>query len=177
MKPLTGPMTGRGVRAEDLVEAHREALREACGEDREIWEIYALNYGPEAFDDAFDRLLASDYVPFALYDAENRLVGMSSFMNIVPERQTLEIGNTYYRPAARSTGVNRPIKDMMMRRAFDCGYTRIEYRVDTRNMRSQAAMTKLGAVREGVMRKDRTTWTGFRRDTVLFSILKDEWQG
>jgi RimJ/RimL family protein N-acetyltransferase len=64
---------------------------------------------------------------------------------------------------------------MMLRRAFDCGYRRIEFRVDERNKRSQAAMTKLGAVREGVMRADRVTWTGHVRDTVLFSILKDEW--
>ena len=177
MSALSAPLSGDGVRAEPLTEAHREPLRAACAEDPDIWEIYALNYGPDAFDGAFDRLLASDYVPFALYDADGRLIGMSSFMNIVPERQTLEIGNTYYRPDYRGTGVNRPIKDMMMAHAFACGYTRIEYRVDTRNTRSQAAMAKLGAVREGVMRKDRTTWTGYRRDTALFSILKDEWLG
>ena len=64
---------------------------------------------------------------------------------------------------------------MMIGRAFDCGYLRIEFRVDARNARSQAAMTRLGATREGVLRSDRTTWTGFRRDTVLFSILKAEW--
>ena len=62
-----------------------------------------------------------------------------------------------------------------MRRAFDCGFRRIEFRVDERNKRSQAAMTKLGAVREGVMRADRITWTGHVRDTVLFAILKNEW--
>jgi RimJ/RimL family protein N-acetyltransferase len=65
---------------------------------------------------------------------------------------------------------------MMLRRAFDCGYRRIEFRVDERNKRSQAAMAKLGAIREGVMRADRITWTGHVRDTVLFSILKDEWR-
>ena len=64
---------------------------------------------------------------------------------------------------------------MMMARAFECGFRRTEYRVDARNQRSQAAMTKLGAVREGVMRADRITWTGHVRDTVLFSILRDEW--
>jgi RimJ/RimL family protein N-acetyltransferase len=64
---------------------------------------------------------------------------------------------------------------MMLRRAFDCGFRRVEFRVDERNKRSQAAMTKLGAVREGVMRADRITWTGHVRDTVLFSILRGEW--
>ena len=59
-----------------------------------------------------------------------------------------------------------------MRHAFDRGYRRIEFRVDGRNARSQAAMKKLGAVREGVMRADRITWNGHVRDTVLFAILK-----
>lgn len=63
----------------------------------------------------------------------------------------------------------------MIRRAVACGFRRIEFRVDSRNARSQAAMAKLGAVREGVLRADRVTWNGHVRDTVLFSILKDEW--
>ena len=87
----------------------------------------------------------------------------------------LEIGGTYYRPKFRGTGFNRRVKDMMLKRAFDCGIRRVEFRVDRRNGRSQAAMKKLGAVREGVLRADRITWTGHVRDTVLFAILKDEW--
>ena len=63
----------------------------------------------------------------------------------------------------------------MIRRAIDCGFRRIEFRVDRRNARSQAAMAKLGAVREGVIRAERITWTGHVRDTVLFSILAGEW--
>jgi RimJ/RimL family protein N-acetyltransferase len=100
---------------------------------------------------------------------------MSSFLGIDPQRGVLEIGGTYYRPRFRGTGFNRRVKDMMLRRAFDCGFRRVEFRVDERNKRSQAAMAKLGAVREGVLRADRITWTGHVRDTVLFSILKDEW--
>ncbi len=63
----------------------------------------------------------------------------------------------------------------MLRRAFDCAIRRVEFRVDARNGRSQAAMKKLGAVREGLLRADRITWTGHVRDTVLFAILKNEW--
>ena len=59
----------------------------------------------------------------------------------------------------------------------DAGIRRVEFRVDARNARSQAAMAKLGATGEGVLRADRITWTGHVRDTVLFSILKDEWPG
>ena len=109
-----------------------------------------------------------------LFDGDE-LAGMSSFLGIDEGRGVLEIGGTYYRPHLRGTGFNRRVKDMMLRRAFDCGFRRVEFRVDERNKRSQAAMTKLGATREGVMRADRITWTGHVRDTVLFSILKDEW--
>ena len=102
-------------------------------------------------------------------------VGISCFLNIEEERQSLEIGSTYYRPAFRGTGFNRRCKDMMLRRAFGQGFRRVEFRVDARNARSQGAMGKLGAVREGVLRADRITWTGHVRDTVLFSLLSDEW--
>jgi RimJ/RimL family protein N-acetyltransferase len=64
---------------------------------------------------------------------------------------------------------------MMLKRAFASGTRRVEFRVDRRNARSQAAMKKLGAVREGILRADRITWTGHVRDTVLFAILKEEW--
>ena len=101
---------------------------------------------------------------------------MSSFLGLDEGRQVVEIGGTYYRPPLRSTGLNRRIKDMMLARAFDAGIRRVEFRVDDRNKRSQAAMTKLGAVREGVMRADRITWTGHVRDTGLFAILRDEWR-
>jgi RimJ/RimL family protein N-acetyltransferase len=174
MSPLDEPMTGEGCRAERLTEAHREQLREACSEDPEIWEIYYVSYAPKHFDANFEALLERPWVPFALYDGDG-FVGMSCYLNIDDSRQTLEIGSTFYRPSRRGTGFNRRCKDMMLRHAFDRGYRRVEFRVDGRNRRSQAAMKKLGAVREGVMRADRITWNGHVRDTVLFAILKDEW--
>ena len=64
---------------------------------------------------------------------------------------------------------------LMLEHAFDSGAVRVQFRVDTRNLRSQAAVAKLGAVREGVLRRDRLTWTGYVRDTVFFSILDEEW--
>ena len=63
----------------------------------------------------------------------------------------------------------------MMGHAFDAGARRVVYHVDALNLRSRAAVTKLGAVQEGIMRQDRVTWTGRLRDTVVFSILADEW--
>ena len=173
---LSGPMTGDGCRGELFSEKHRDALRAACAEDRDVWQIYSINFGPEDFDQTIDKLTARpDVRTFVLFDGEE-LAGMSSFLGISEERQTLEIGGTYYRPHLRGTGLNRRVKDMMLSRAFGCGIRRVEFRVDMRNSRSQAAMKKLGAVREGVLQADRITWTGHVRDTVLFAILKDEWE-
>ena len=172
---LAEPIRGDGCYAELFEERHRGALRAACAEDGEIWEIYANNFGPDGFDQSIDRYVANtNNRTFVLFDGDE-LAGMSSFLGIDTGRQVLEIGGTYYRPKFRGTGFNRRVKDMMLRRAFDCGVRRVEFRVDRRNQRSQAAMNKLGAVREGVLRADRITWNGHVRDTVLFAILRDEW--
>ena len=172
---LEAPIEGDGCRAEMLTERHREALRAACAEDPGLWEIWYADFGPENFDRAFDDLMGREsWVRFALYDGE-RFAGISCYLNIDDSRQLLEIGSTYYRPGVRHTGFNRRCKAMMLRHAFDLGYRRVEFRVDRRNTRSQAAMKNLGAVREGILRAHGITWNGHVRDTVLFAILKDEW--
>jgi RimJ/RimL family protein N-acetyltransferase len=168
-------MTVDACRAELYTDDWHDELKAACAEDGEIWEFYNNNFGPDGFDDsiAFYRSTSRNRT-FVLFEGDE-LAGMSSYFGIDEGRGVLEIGGTYYRPKFRGTGFNRRVKDMMLRRAFDCGFRRVEFRVDERNKRSQAAMAKLGGVREGVMRADRITWTGHVRDTVLFSILKEEW--
>ena len=177
---LAEPMAGDGCRAGLFSEDYREPLKAACAEDGEIWEIYANNFGPDDFDDSIDRYTSNpnnrSFVLFAKDSkGDDELAGMSSYLGIDPNRQVLEIGGTYYRPKFRGTGFNRRVKDMMLARAFSSGIRRVEFRVDIRNQRSQAAMKKIGAVREGVLRADRITWTGHVRDTILFAILKEEW--
>ena len=172
---LAEPMIGEGCRAEPFAEHHRTALNAACAEDREIWQIYANNFGPDGFDQSVETYTSNPRNRmFVLFEGDE-LAGMSSFLGIDEGRQCLEIGGTYYRPKLRGTGFNRRVKDMMLSCAFKAGIRRVEFRVDLRNARSQAAMKKLGAVREGVLRADRITWTGHVRDTVLFAILKNEW--
>ena len=172
---LDAPMTGDGCRAELFTGRHHDALKAACAEDRDIWAIYANNFGPDGFDESLALYRSSPRNrTFVLFEGDE-LAGMSSFLGIDEGRQCLEIGGTYYRPHLRGIGFNRRVKDMMLKRAFDSGIRRVEFRVDRRNERSQAAMKKLGAVREGVLRADRITWTGHVRDTVLFAILKHEW--
>jgi RimJ/RimL family protein N-acetyltransferase len=169
-------MRGDCCTALPFTEEHRAPLKAACAEDQEIWAIYSASFAPERFDASLDGWLdRADMATFVLFEGDE-LAGMSSYLAIEPERGVLEIGGTYYRPHLRGTGFNRRVKDMMLRRAFECGFRRIEFRVDARNGRSQAAMAKLGATREGVLRADRITWNGHVRDTVLFSILRDEWR-
>ena len=172
---LGDAMADGDLRLEPLAEAHRAALKAACAEDLDIWAIYATSYDPEHFDASFDRIRARpDWRCFAIL-LDDRLIGMSCYLGIDEERRVLEIGNTYYVPDVRGTGLNRRVKDLLLTRAFECGFRRVEFRVDARNARSQAAMAKIGGVREGVIRQDRITWNGHVRDTVLFSILADEY--
>jgi RimJ/RimL family protein N-acetyltransferase len=175
LERLAEPMIGENCAAELFEEGHRDALKAACAEDAEIWEIYANNFGPDGFDRSIDFYTSNPRNRTLVLFEGGELAGMSSYLGIDEARQVLEIGGTYYRPHLRGTGFNRRVKSMMLQRAFASGIRRVEFRVDLRNQRSQAAMKKLGAVREGVLRADRITWTGHVRDTVLFAILKDEW--
>nr|WP_253716923.1 GNAT family protein [Sphingomonas sp. AP4-R1] len=173
---LESPPSEGSLRLIRLSEAHRAALGAACAEDPDIWAIYPVNFGPDAFDAAFDILLArTDRIIFAVHDGD-RLVGMSGYILTMLANQTVEIGNTYLRPSARGTGFNGRLKRLMIDHAFACGIRRVELRADTRNERSCAAIAKIGGVLEGVLREERATWTGYVRDTCVFSILKREWQ-
>jgi RimJ/RimL family protein N-acetyltransferase len=168
---LAEVMADGNVLLEPLLEHHREQLRSACLEDPDIWGIYSVSYDAEHFDESFEALVSRpDGQAFAII-AGGKLVGMSAFIGIDQARGVVEIGNTYFVPQVRGSGLNARVKDLMVRRAIAGGFRRIEFRVDIRNGRSQAAMAKLGAVREGVLRAERVTWTGHVRDTVLFSIL------
>ncbi len=173
---LGAPMGEGDLALEPMAEAHREALKAACAQDPDIWSIYATSYDPDHFDAAFDLIRSRPSWRCFSILADGKMAGMSCYLGIDPDRAVLEIGNTYYVPGLRGTGLNRRVKDLMLARAFGCGFRRVEFRVDARNRRSQAAMAKIGGVREGVIRQDRITWTGHVRDTVLFSILADEWK-
>lgn len=175
LERLALPMRGSGCRADLFRDGYREPLRQACQEDREIWQIYAVDFGPRGFDQSLERYISNPNNRLFVLFENDEIAGMSSFLGIDEGRQVLEIGGTYVRPTFRGTGFNQRVKDMMLKRAFACGFRRVEFRVDARNARSRAAMKKLGAVEEGVLRADRMTWTGHVRDTVLFSILEGEW--
>lgn len=169
------PMGDDDLLLAPLDETHRDALRAVCAEDPDIWHIYASNFGPPDFDRNFTALLSNPgRLPFAIFH-HGALIGMTAYLRIDLPGDTLEIGNTYIAPSTRGTGLNRRIKKMLVEHAFTCGFRRIEFRVDARNARSQAAVLKLGAHREGLLRAERIIWTGHVRDTVLFGLLESDW--
>jgi RimJ/RimL family protein N-acetyltransferase len=113
-------------------------------------------------------------IPFAVM-TQGRCQGMTCYIGADAENGVVEIGGTYYAPALRGGAVNPAAKRLMLGNAFKAGCNRAVFRVDAINARSRAAVTKLGAVQEGILRRDRICWTGRVRDTVIFSVLADEW--
>ena len=106
---------------------------------------------------------------------DGAVVGTTSFFDISAAHRRVEIGMTFLTEGARAGPVNPDIKLAMLSHAFGAGAVRVELVTDARNLRSQAAIARLGAVREGVLRRHKITWTGHVRDTVMFSITDLDW--
>ena len=138
------------LRLEPIAERHREGLRAATAPEREVWAIYPTNWAGEAFDPSFNTLLAAgpQRRGYAIFAGE-RLVGMTAWIERGDPAWAVEIGNSFIAPDLRGTGFNTRLKHLMIGHAFACGLKRVEFRVDERNQRSQAAVRKLGAVKEG----------------------------
>lgn len=157
------------------IDEHREPLRDACAADPDIWQIYSISMIGPAFDPSFDAMLGSPRRLAFTVLVGGKVVGCTSYMHD-PDNASVEIGFTYLHPAQRGTGLNRRMKKLLIEHGFAYGLNRIELRVDARNQRSQAAVARLGATREGVLRRNKVTWTGHVRDTVVFSLLPGEWK-
>jgi len=174
------PLEAAGVRLEPLAEIHREGLR-AAAQAPEIWTHMPTVGLGEAFDRWFDGSLAACETPAETAWAVRRLddgalVGSTRYLNIDAANRRVEIGHTWYNPAVWASAVNPACKLMLLRHGFETlGLNRIELKTDIRNTRSQAAIAKLGAVREGVFRAHMVRPDGSLRDTVYFSVIAPEW--
>jgi len=179
MKLVHSPLEGRFVRLEPFCEPLKEEVRAAVDCDAETWAIMPVTAMGEAFEAWWAGSLharATDSLPYTIRRlADGRVVGVSSYLMGFAAQDGVEIGSTFLHPEARGGAVNPEAKLLLMEHAFASGAVRVQLKVDSRNKRSQAAVTKLGAVREGVLRQDRRTWTGYMRDTVYFSVLAAEW--
>ena len=179
MELIHKPLEGSFVRLEPFADALKEEVRAAVDCDPETWAIMADNASGEHFEAYWAGACGApltDRMAYAIRRlADGRVVGMSSLYTALATQGGVEIGTSFLHPAARGGAVNPEAKLLLLDHAFTSGAVRVQFRVDTRNQRSQAAVAKLGAVREGVLRRDRLTWNGFQRDTVFFSILREEW--
>ncbi|HEY1761501.1 MAG TPA: GNAT family protein [Acidimicrobiales bacterium] len=172
-------LAGRFVRLEPFTPQLKEEVRAAIDSDAEAWAIMPINPTGDGFDSYWGVACGAPLNERLSYAIRRRsdgyVIGMSSFYTGLANQGGVEIGSTYLRPDVRGGSANAETKLLMLQHAFDGGAIRVQFRVDTRNLRSQAAVAKLGAVKEGILRRDRLTWTGYVRDTVYFSILADEW--
>ena len=172
-------LQGRSVRLEPLSPVHDAELHAACDADPAIWDLYPVNmsgahYAPWR-DSLLRRVEQRAAIAYAILFG-GHCVGVTSF-TLDDANRRCEIGNTDLHPAVRGGAVNPESKLLLLTQAFDAGMNCVQFRVDALNLRSRAAVTKLGAHQDGILRQDRITWTGRVRDTVMFSILRTEWPG
>lgn len=190
LPPIT--LTGRHVRLEPLGENHLASLLHH-GADREIWRwMPTLRDDPgESVRVWFERAMAGaargDVVAWAIVapvsgpssphsDAASEAVGGTTYLDISLADKRVEIGSTWHGRAFWRTAINTECKFLLLRHAFETlGCNRVQLKTDARNVRSQTAITRLGAVREGVLRSQMVMPDGWVRDTVMFSIIAAEW--
>lgn len=172
-------LEGRFVRMEPLTPEHKEEIRAAIDCDEASWSIMLVNPVGGGFEEYWSVSSGAPLTERMSYAirrlSDGRVVGTSAYFTASAKHDGVEIGATFLSPDVRASSANPESKILMLGHAFDSGAVRVQFKVDSRNARSQAAVTKLGAVKEGLLRRDRRTWTGHIRDTVVFSILDSEW--
>ena len=173
------PVEGRLVRIEPLRPEHKEDVRAAIDCDPAAWSILLVNPMGAGFEEYWSAncgAQTTERLPYVIRRlSDGQLVGVSTYFTARAKHGGVEIGATFLRPDVRASFVNPETKLLMLGHAFNAGAVRVQFTIDARNERSQAAVAKLGAVREGILRRDTRTWTGHIRDTVVFSILDSEW--
>ncbi len=180
IEPIT--LTGRIVRLEPLSEAHVADLAQV-GLDDDIWrymlygEICSMEDLHGWVRDILERQKRGTDLPFAVILLENRKpVGCTRYLEIHPEHRNLEIGGTWYGADYQGTLVNTEAKYLLLRHAFETlGCIRVQLKTDLRNLRSQRAIERIGAQKEGVFRDHMILQDGTVRSSVYYSILREEW--
>jgi len=194
--PTAGPLAGRAVRLEMLDEADLDELASLLVDPEMYAQGFVMVHRPSTEGAA--RVLARSLflsgqgevdgrgggcTPYAVRlaaDSElgsaGTLVGTSALWGAEVRNESIHLGRTLYGRRWWGTRVNPETKLLLLTHCFeDCGYGRVAFQTDTQNTRSQGAIAKLGAKREGVLRRERRRSDGTFRDTVVYSILRDEW--
>jgi N-acetyltransferase len=172
-------LTGGVVRLDRTTIDDAEALF-PCFADPAVYEQGYVMHGPPADLDAMRAMLTATQlrpgrVTYTVRVGDE-VVGTSALLDIDAVNERIHLGSTLYASRWWGTAVNPECKLLMLGHAFDdCGFGRVKIQTDALNLRSQAAIAKLGAVREGTLRRHMRRADGTFRDTVVFSILRDEW--
>jgi len=180
--PVT--LTGKHARLEPLSEAHISGLTE-IGVGQNFWHF--MLYGDMTTEadmrnwvlDIMSRGQQGTDLPFAVIDlASGRVAGATRYLNIMPKDRGLEIGGTWYGTDFQRTAINTECKYLLMTHAFETLHAiRVQLKTDSRNERSQKAIERIGAKKEGVLRNHMILPDGYIRHSVFYSILDTEWAG
>lgn len=177
------PITLRGTHAvlEPLLREHRDELLAAVA-DGELWRLwYTTAPSPDSIDAWLDAALAQSEqlgaMPFVVRrTTDGRLVGATRMFNVDATHRRLEIGNTWYSASVQRTAINTECKAMLLAHAFDTlGCIAVELRTHFMNRQSRAAIERLGARLDGVLRHHQLLANGTIRDTCVYSIVAPEW--
>lgn len=180
--PFLEPITLRGEYAclEPLSRSHHDALVAAV-RDGELWKLwYTAIPSPETMAQEIERRLglfeAGTMLPFTVFDAEGRVAGMTTYMNVDAVNRRVEIGSTWYAKRVQRSSLNTQCKRLLLAHAFetlDC--IAVEFRTHFFNQQSRRAIARLGAKQDGILRSHQVAPNGTLRDTVVFSIIAAEW--
>ena len=173
-------LTSDNVTLAPLTQDHAADLAEAAGDGalHRLW--YTAVPAPDRVPAEIDRRLtlqeAGSMVPFAILDPQGRAVGMTTYMNIDHGNRRVEIGSTWYRKSVQRTGINTACKLMMLRHAFeDRDAIAVEFRTHRLNRQSRAAIERLGAQLDGILRAHMVMPDGSLRDSAVYSITAADW--
>ncbi len=180
VKPVV--LTGSHVRLEPMTEEHISALAE-IGVGQPFWHFMLYGDMNSVDDmrnwvkDILSRAEKGTDLPFvAIHLPSGRVAGATRYLNIMPKDRGLEIGGTWYGPEFQRTFVNTECKYLLLKHAFETlGCIRVQLKTDLRNERSQKAIERIGAVKEGVLRNHMILPDGHYRHSVFYSILDTEW--
>jgi RimJ/RimL family protein N-acetyltransferase len=176
-------LEGVKVKLIPLTIAHREELLKAAS-DGKLWELWFTSVPSKENIDSYIAKALDDFkkgiaLPFVVINKNNgELIGATRFCNAVPDHKRVEIGYTWYAKKYQRTGVNTECKYLLLKYAFEeLSCIAVEFRTNWYNLRSRAAISRLGAKQDGILRNHQLNSDGSYRDTVVFSITNQEWKG
>ena len=178
LEPVTLP--GAHARLEPLSHDHYDGLLEAV-KDGELWKLwYTFVPTVENMRNEIDRRLglqtAGSMLPFTVFDADGKIAGMTTYMNVDTPNRRVEIGSTWYAKRVQRTALNTQCKLLLLTHAFeklDC--IAVEFRTHFFNRQSRRGIERLGAKLDGILRNHQIAPNGTLRDTVVYSIIASEW--